>query len=263
MVHLMTSLADWFTRKHAPPGISTSERDVYLSPHCDDIAFSLGGFAAARGKGRLVTVFTRSNFALNPGFSGLSIESLTERRWREEQRFAAACGMTQANFGLSEAPLRGRQAMDHSKVGEELAALSPVILPALLALEDEQPAADRPWLFAPMGLGGHLDHVLLLQLISGNRALLAQRFRLAFYEDLPYGSWYDERVLGLIRFRALFGSLAWRRMSFPLGDAMQAKWDLLNFYESQHAAPPVMSDFSPHCQPPQPPHEAVWISERL
>src|SRR5450432_3069965 len=72
VVHLTTSLADWFTRKRAPVGIATSARDVYLSPHCDDIAFSLGCFAAARGAGRLVTVFTQSNFTLDPTLADLS-----------------------------------------------------------------------------------------------------------------------------------------------------------------------------------------------
>ena len=261
MVHLPTSLADWFTRKRAPAGLAASDRDVYLAPHCDDIAFSIGAFAAARGRGRLVTVFTRSNFALDPGCSNLPIEVLTERRWREEQNFATACALAPINLGLSEAPLRDREAMDHSKASEDLAAVSPVVLPALLALEDEQPAARRPWLFAPMGLGGHLDHAIILHLMAVSRAVLARRFRLAFYEDLPYASWYHERVMGLARFRALFGRMSWRRLSFPLGPAIQAKLDLISLYGSQHAAPPVISDFSPHCQPPQPPHEAVWINE--
>ncbi|HEY2888972.1 MAG TPA: hypothetical protein VGJ31_00015 [Dongiaceae bacterium] len=261
MVHFTTSLADWFTRKQPPAGLSASARDVYLSPHCDDIAFSLGSFAAARGGGRLVTVFTYSNFTLDPGLAGLSPEAVTEWRWREEQKFAGACGMTQTNLGMQEAPLRGRPAMDYTQAGEELAAFSPVILPALLGMQDEQPAGPRPWLFAPMGLGGHLDHAIILQLIARNRAILMRRFRLAFYEDLPYASWYDERVMGLMRFRALFGGLAWRRMSFPLGTGIRAKLDLVNLYGSQHRATPVISDFSPYCQPPQPPHEAVWISD--
>ena len=261
MVPLKTWFNDWLTRKRAPAGFSASARDVFLSPHCDDIAFSLGRFAATRGTGRLVTVFTRSNFTLDPGLANLSVEALTEWRWREEQKFAAACGMTQTNLGLPEAPLRGRPPMDYTQASEELDALSPAILPALLGMEDEQPIKHRPWLFAPMGLGGHLDHAIILQLIAANRAILSQRFRLAFYEDLPYASWYDERVTGLTRFRALFGGLAWRRLSFPLGPAIQAKLDLVNLYGSQHRAAPVISDFSPHCQPPQPPHEAVWIGD--
>jgi LmbE family N-acetylglucosaminyl deacetylase len=261
MVHFATSFADWFTRKRPPAGLSASDRDVYLSPHCDDIAFSLGSFAAARGAGRLVTVFTYSNFTLDPGLADLSPAAVTEWRWREEQKFAAACGMTQTNLGMQEAPLRGRPAMDYTRAGEELAAFSPVILPALLDMQDERPAALRPWLFAPMGLGGHLDHAIILQLIAVNRAALARRFRVAFYEDLPYASWYHERVMGLARFRALFGRLVWRRMSFPLGSGIEAKLDLVNLYGSQHRTSPVISDFSPHCQPPQPPHEAVWISD--
>jgi LmbE family N-acetylglucosaminyl deacetylase len=264
-------MPDWISRltdgnrqrSYDPDDLAASAQDVYLAPHSDDIAFSLGHFAKARGQGRLVTVFTRSHFTLRPGLAGLSEEEVTQMRLVEERRFAGTCGLTLEDFGLAEAPLRGFAPMDHAQAEQALPALEPAILPGLLALASELPAARRPWLFAPMGMGGHLDHVILLRLIARHRKALTRRFRLAFYEDLPYAVWPDERDEGLIRFKALLGKRGWRRIAFPLGQALAGKLALLNLYESQHAEPPAISGYTPQARPLQPPHEAIWVSGRL
>ena len=86
---------------------------------------------------------------------------------------------------------------------------------------------------------------------------------LAFYEDLPYAVWPDERDEGLVRFKALLGKRGWRGIAFPLGQALAGKLSLLNLYESQHAQPPAISDYTPQTRQPQPPHEAIWVSGRL
>src|SRR5262249_6729539 len=68
------------TRISRPPDLAVSDADVYLAPHCDDIAFSIGRFASERGRGRLVTVFSRSGFATRPGLGGLSADEITTLR---------------------------------------------------------------------------------------------------------------------------------------------------------------------------------------
>jgi succinoglycan biosynthesis protein ExoM len=246
-----------------PGDLAASPHDVYLAPHCDDIAFSLGHFAKARAQGRLITVFTRSNYTAQPGLAGLPVEQVTERRRAEESRFARACGLALDHFSLPEAPLRGQLPMDHSRAEQELPALMPMILPRLLALGEPQAAHDRPWLFAPVTMGGHLDHALLLHIIARSRDALTQRFRLAFYEDLPYAAWIAQREEGLARLHALLGERGWRRIAFPLGDAIAGKLDLIGLYESQLAEPPTIARFSPEVEPSAGPHEAIWVNDRL
>ncbi len=263
MAYYLTLLADkLLTREHRPGDLAISADDVYLSPHCDDIAFSIGRFAQARGRGRLVTPFSRSSFTARPGLSDLSVERVTALRQAEERRFAETCGLVPDHFDMPEAPLRGFQPTDHEKAAGQALALGPEILPRLLALGQERSAAARPWLFVPAAIGGHLDHAILLLLVAANRAALERRFRLAFYEDLPYAVWHEARVEGLQRFRSLFGLLGWRRCSFPLGADAAAKLELMNLYDSQHARPPAIAEYSPECRPPQPPHEAIWIRGR-
>ena len=126
-------MPDWISRlagryrrrSYDPDELAASAQDVYLAPHSDDIAFSLGQFAKARGQGRLVTVFSRSHFTLRPGLAGLSVEEVTQMRLAEERRFADVCGLASTPFDLLEAPLRGQPPMDHARAEQELPALSP------------------------------------------------------------------------------------------------------------------------------------------
>jgi LmbE family N-acetylglucosaminyl deacetylase len=263
MAYYLTLLTDkLLTRQHVPGDLAVSAEDVYLSPHCDDIAFSIGRFAQVRGRGRLVTLFSRSAFTSKPGLADLPVDTVTALRQAEERRFADLCGLALTHFDMPEAPLRGFGPTEHEMAPEQAMALGPQIVPKLLALEPERERGARPWLFAPTAIGGHLDHAILLLLIAANRKALERRFRLAFYEDLPYAVWHEARVEGLQRFRSLFGLLGWRRCSFSLGTEGPAKLNLMNLYESQHAKPPEIGEYSPECRPPQPTHEAIWVKGR-
>lgn len=253
----------YFAQLRRPEDLRVSADDVYLAPHCDDIAYSIGHFAKARGRGRLVTVFTRSSFTLRPDLAGLQEEQVTAMRGAEDRRFAAACGLAYSDLELPEAPLRGFEPTNRAGARQEAAHLGSSIMPRLLALAEERPLHQRPWLFAPMGVGGHLDHAIVLLLLAANQAALTRRFRLAFYEDLPYAVWYDERVRGRARFRALIGKRGWRRIVFRLGNGVPDKLALMGLYESQHAAPPAISGFTPELRPAALPHEAIWVSGRL
>ncbi len=258
----LTVLADrLLSRRSSPLRLRRSADDVYLAPHSDDIAFSIGSFTRARGTGRLLTIFGRSNFTLSPPSGALSIDEVSALRRAEDLRFAQACGLeAQDDLGLPEAPLRGREPMDGASAPEDLPALSPPILEAILRLGQKNQPGKRPWLFAPMALGGHIDHAVVLLMLAQHRAAIERRFRLAFYEDLPYAAHYELRVEGMPRFRRAFGILGWRRHLIPLGAAMAGKLELIGLYGSQHLAKPSdIKEFTPVCRFPTPPHEAIWI----
>ncbi len=249
-------------RLRAPLRPAPSMKDVYLSPHFDDVAFSLGVFAQARRAGRLLNVFTRSGYVAAPGLCGASIVEISAMRREEDRRFAEVCGLIATNLDLDEAPLRGHDAMETAKATCELPELGARVIEALRAMA--QPAApdERPWLFCPMAIGGHVDHTAILYILAENRKDLETRYRLGFYEDLPYAAYYPDRVEGLNRFRRLFGARDWRRRVLPLAQAESAKLALIRLYPSQHAMPAAsLRDFTPRLRYACAAHEALWTRE--
>ncbi len=249
-------------RLRAPLPPAPSMNDVYLSPHFDDIAFSLGVFAQARRAGRLLNVFTRSGYVAAPDLRGASTAEVSAMRREEDRRFAEACGLVATNLDLDEAPLRGHGAMDTAKATFELPELGAPVIQALSGMAQPAPLDARPWLFCPMAIGGHVDHTAILYILAENRKDLETRYRLGFYEDLPYAAYYPDRVEGLNRFRRLFGARGWRRRVLPLAGAESAKLALIRLYPSQHAMPVAsLQDFTPRLRYGSAAHEALWTCE--
>ncbi len=255
--HRFIRLADrLLSRLSRPEELAASDEDIYLSPHCDDIAFSIGCFARARGKGRLVTVFTRSNFTLQSGLGDLSVDQVTALRAQEEQRFAARTGLTLIDLGLPEAPLRGFQAMDPSPASQQVPVIGPQFLPKLLALGRAQRRSRRPWLFVPMALGGHLDHAIVLKAILGHGRALRRFFRLAFYEDLPYAAWINERSNGLAMFHRLRPCWAGGAWCSRSAVGLAKSWNSLGSMRASIAPPPtsrrLRQNAGQRCRPMKP-----------
>jgi hypothetical protein len=259
--YMRTALADRLLQcQSSPRDLRCSPRDIYLAPHFDDVAFSIGAFARARGAGRLLTLFGQSDFSFDPPTGQLSAAAVTALRRAEDVKFAESCGLIREDLGLPEAALRGRAPMDAARAADDVPAFASSVLDAILNGADGNPPAERPWLFAPMALGGHIDHAIVLYILSQNRAAIEPRFRLAFYEDLPYAAHYEYRVEGLARFARTFGLWGWRRHVLPLGEAQAAKLDLLRIYGSQHVEKPMeIGRFTPVCRFATPAHEALWI----
>jgi hypothetical protein len=265
-IGLGTALGDLLlSRRGDPARLARSPGDVYLAPHCDDVAFSIGNFARARGTGVLLTVFGTSEFVVRPERGSLSTEAVTMLRQAEDREFAVACGLDLHNLDLPEAPLRGREPMAGELAEQDVPAFTAAILAALLRAapagpEAGKPRRNRPWLFAPMAIGGHIDHTIVLYILAQNRQAVEAHFRLAFYEDLPYAAHYHYRMEGLARFRARFGRFGWRRLVLPLGGDLAGKLALIGLYRSQHPDEPAdIAPFTPKCRFPTAPHEAIWV----
>ena len=166
---------------------------LFISPHLDDVAFSCGGtfatLAQAGWQCVLLTVFTRSvpdptGFALacqtDKGF-GPEVDYLALRR-QEDALAAQHLGAAAVRWlDLPEAPHRGY----HSP-----AALFADLLPTdevgqtLRPLLEAELAATAPQLvFAPQGLGLHVDH---RQVIQAVRAVVPLALPVLWYRDTPY-----------------------------------------------------------------------------
>lgn len=155
----------------------TAKRALFVSPHLDDAAFSVGAAFAALSKAGwhtiLLTVFTRS--VANP--RGFALECQTDKgiapdvdymalRRAEDHRAAEILGAVEViHLDHPEAPHRGYESKE-ALFGEPF---DEVTL--------ELPEADE--LFVPQGIGGHVDHLLV---VRATNHLEARRYR-----ELPYG----------------------------------------------------------------------------
>jgi LmbE family N-acetylglucosaminyl deacetylase len=203
---------------------------LYLSPHSDDIAYSLAGRILAgceiTTSQVLVTVFTQSKYAPFAA-QDLDIEAITKLRLAEETEFCRNLNVASELLTLSEAPLRGYLTTDDLFVSVEQAKLDP-ILPLLTtqfrALLDKY----RPGkVYAPLGIGGHVDHLLTR---FAAEAVCDGVCPVLFYEDLPYiGELTDDE-----RQQALAATTQGKRSELTPTDIwFQTKLRLLHGYTSQ------------------------------
>jgi LmbE family N-acetylglucosaminyl deacetylase len=238
--------------------------DVYLSPHPDDVCFSLGMLAARRNTGALLTIFSTSRFVAEA--APLPTDPASELRWvtalrqAEDRQFAGATGLRLIDLGLLDAPLRGRDPFDDSHVTEDASLIERPLLEAIELATVGRPAGFRPWLFCPMGIGGHADHLAVLAAVLGNLQQLDRVHRIAFYEDLPYASKLWLRLTGIARFNCAWRGPELKRCSLYLGPDTERKLALIRIYESQfRRLPSSIAMFSPARILPSVPHEGLWV----
>ncbi len=159
-------------------------RVLVLAPHHDDTALSLGStlwtWAGAPIPIHVVNCFTRSAWAPCSETHG-SVEAVSSLRCREDEAFLSSLGgHTRAtNLGCLDAPLRrpGTGVFDHDEetIRSEARALVEALQPVVADHRHDL------WVL-PMGLGGHVDHVITRE--AGLQ--LAADSPIAFFEDIPY-----------------------------------------------------------------------------
>ena len=164
-------------------------RAILLSPHLDDVAFSCAATARHLLRGgwdvQLVTVFTGS--VANPqGFAlacqldkGLApdVDYMKLRR-AEDLEFCRIVGLENTeHWPLREAPHRGYESAPELfagiKDGDEIWKL---------IAEKLEEIATPDTVFAPQGLGNHVDHLQVIRAVRA-RGWDAQTF---WYRDTPY-----------------------------------------------------------------------------
>jgi hypothetical protein len=231
-----------------------SGNNIYLSPHHDDVAFSLGALVAGAPGGLLVNLFTRSGYVegtpVDQRPDVAAVERVTALRRAEDLAFAAQYRLDRLDLGLDEPPVRGRSPWDLEGLADDIEQLR-VPLTALL-----ERVADGTQIFCPAGIGGHVNHLAVRAVVIGMLAELARRAEVLFYEDLPYAASSRSRRRGIADLRAALGGGKLRRGAWAAG---AEKLVAVNLYASQQAAPRgSLQRFSPRTIWPFGPHEAVW-----
>jgi hypothetical protein len=238
--------------------------DIWLQPHSDDICFSLGLLAAIRRAGTLLTVFPVSNYtAAGLGGTPAELERITRLRLAEDAAFATNCGLTLQTLGFVGGLARGQPSFDASLAPAIAAEVERGLLLALLGPTLGLVADRRRWLFCPMGIGGHIDHLAVLGVVLQHHRKLTEHYRIGFYEDLHYASDPTRREAGVQHFAGLLHGLTMQRRAWTLDAAQQAiKLRLVRLYGSQLT--PAMTDiaaYTPAVAPGAPPHEAIWATQ--
>lgn len=230
-----------------------SDNNIYLSPHHDDVAFSLGALVAAAPGGTLVNLFTRSGYVAGTPTDrrpdAATIERVTLLRRAEDEAFARRYRLERLDLGLDEPPLFGRSPWELGGLADDIAQLR---APLTALLQRATPGAR---IFCPAGIGGHVNHLAVRALVIELLLELAG-CEVLFYEDLPYASSSRARWHAIADLRAALKGRKLRRRSWA---AAPDKLAAVNLYPSQHAATPTsLRRFSPRAIWPLGPHEAVW-----
>lgn len=165
---------------------------LFLSPHLDDVAFSCGGTLLRLMRGGwavcLCTVFT----ATVPDPQGFALRCQTDKglpptldymalRRAEDDAFAAVMGAGPGlHWPFAEAPHRGYESAPALFAGMHAGddIWRPVASSLRLLAAELRPEV----VFAPQGLGGHVDHLQLIRAVED--AGLAPHT--AWYRDTPY-----------------------------------------------------------------------------
>ncbi len=234
---------------------------IYLSPHHDDICFSLAHLAG-RYRGALVNLYTRSRYVATaldlPTDEAARVEAVSRLRREEDLRFVRSAQLIRNDLELPEPALLGRHSRDLTELDDEIASLSERLIPFLLdLLPRAEPRAAN--LFCPMGIGGHRNHVTTLLAIRAAYDTLRTRCSVFLYEDLHYANEPRTREAGLQRAAQVFGGYRLAGSVVQLDPAESArKMHWIGLYASQHRASPREADFTPASGLAAGLHEIVW-----
>jgi LmbE family N-acetylglucosaminyl deacetylase len=231
---------------HSPKYRTEEETWVALAPHPDDVALSIGGMLMARAANvtlRLVTLTgappdgiglvgspVRSWLHLHDVGDGASVRRLrTEfrRREAEDEAFARLARAERAASPLIDASLRRRREEILFGAHDDVDAAE---IAAVVNLTLDASAADL--VLAPLGAGGHVDHVdtagAVLRWAGGSQ----HRRRVLLYEDLPYAAREPSEVWRRVEELAEEGHALQPRV-FPLAEGIEGKLACIRIYETQ------------------------------
>jgi LmbE family N-acetylglucosaminyl deacetylase len=175
---------------------------VFLSPHMDDAVLSCGGTIHCLNRLKvpveIVTVFARGPTGDLSPFAkwmhsvwGLSYDALAHRR-EEDRQATASLGARTTHLPIQDSIYRRNPQSQDFLYTSRVQIFSgdwgrePGLLSALVK-ELQYQLMEQGWelLFAPLGVGRHVDHMLVRAAVESAFAG-SKRESVVFYEDFPY-----------------------------------------------------------------------------
>jgi len=231
---------------------------IILSPHADDAALSLGGILCKRMLEEpitLVTIFGRSNYLRESAFQS-NWEIVTATRKYEDFAFTNSLGIKLRYLDFPEASLRLGSSFD--KIFSKKIHTEDQFPPDLVMIIREIIDNERPkFLFVPLGLGLHRDHLIVNRL---SRELASHGAPIViYYEDLPYAAHVSENEI-LQHVLSVCPTLT--PVYVPIDHELSGKVTNLMFYQSQigEFELGVVRYYAAHWKQSQP-YERVWASD--
>ncbi len=222
--------------------LAAPAQHLFLSPHYDDIALSAGAtvrrLADLGRHPETLIVFGSEpdpDVALSPFASamhqgwGLATSEVIARRRTEEDNASRAIGATVRLLPFHDAIYRG-----HTYLSDDDLFSTPTPAEAdlpgqiIASLGLPQAPAETIRIYAPLGIGEHVDHQLVF---TAAATLAAAGWEVWFYEDVPYALRAGARER---RLDAIAGDHAVQlRGKVPAGAQWDAKLDGILSYPSQ------------------------------
>jgi LmbE family N-acetylglucosaminyl deacetylase len=197
---------------------------IFISPHFDDICFSLGGLIRTLENERkiIINVFTISSYIrrISPrGGEEFRRRIISELRQKEDEEFCNRYNIEQINLGFS----------DQSGGIAEKQFIN-VLRDRIL----EHASPHRDTLVFPMAIGNHIDHLQIFEACC----LLMKDYpqgEFVLYEDLPYGHRMFGRYARIGELSSLMSALGLKNYLKILSpeDVLRKREDIM-IYESQH-----------------------------
>ncbi len=191
----------------APPPSRQQAVDVLVvAPHPDDAQLALGALLAG-ASGRVINVFSEETWTRRPYYHARP--ELTGRLLLAEERVACrVLGAQVTLLGHVDGANRVDAIFAADPSGTVPVQAEPELFDSLVMTLSMALGGGAPVL-APLGVGGHVDHVLAREAAL---ALIARQLldpaRIAFYEDMPYAVRADPGALaGRLARRAGLGPL--------------------------------------------------------
>jgi LmbE family N-acetylglucosaminyl deacetylase len=205
------------------------QRWVFLSPHSDDLALSLGGFAlraASQVEILALNIFSRSNHLVGASMPQ-DPEKVTCLRKAEEMSYMDSIGARVEFLDFNEAPLRAADSDAATR------SVKKRVGQAILGFLERSEDIDA--LCFPLGIGGNLDHLMVRQIVCQLAPTLQARgMDLYAYEDLPYAAVHEpewQHVLQQMRSNGF--SLS--PVATDITEVLEEKCRRLELYRSQMA----------------------------
>lgn len=162
-------------------------QDIYLSPHYDDIAFSLSSFI--RPNNLLIDVFTISNYIENLSYNSKNI-SVSNIRKNEEKLFTSINNLDFIKLDFRDRGMMGNPFSFYYNV-----ARNNILEKRLMSLITSLIVTNnKTTLYCPLGVGKHYNHLQIFNIIQKNYEKLLKNFEIKFYAESPYLSYKNNLI---------------------------------------------------------------------
>jgi deacetylase len=156
---------------------------IFLSPHADDICYSAYAslMSAPAETRKIITIFSRSCWTFRAIPREEDWEAITESRASEDHHFSEFSGSSLLRIDLPDTSLRKLDHGDEYLIRPYEDPIFPQVQQQLAITLKEVDV--NAYLYVPLGISLHLDHLIVRDAIISLRPDLREIF---FYEDLPY-----------------------------------------------------------------------------